>query len=137
MTENYVRLKTLEELNTFIKDELDKNHDYNSAVDVMWKVALAAFEFAAAEVGASGFQASCAELMFLAKSRRIEGPFAVIKADDLLYSKYYISNTVADYINEWMPWASEQAKIKLKTNKKEQVAPKVWEHWQTLAAYTK
>ncbi len=45
----------------------------------------AAFNYAAHVVGSSSFQASCADLDFIKRSRHIEGPFILLKGEDMLY----------------------------------------------------
>jgi len=123
--------ESLEELTEFIKSKTTEDHDYNSASDAMWQVALAAFNYAAREMGTTGFQASVAELMFLAKSRNIDGPFALVTGKDLLYPQYDIESKVERYIDEWTPWAAEQAKELLQS--RPDAAPAVRLHWQMLA----
>jgi hypothetical protein len=76
----------LEELQTYIAEKLAGEHDYNAGIEAMADITLAAFNFAADQLGASGYSASCAELLFLAKSRRIDVPFGIMKGDDTLHS---------------------------------------------------
>lgn len=123
--------ESLEELTEFIKSKTTENHDYNSASDAMWQVALAAFNYAVREMGTTGFQASTAELMFLAKSRNIDGPFALVTGKDLLYPQYDIESKVERYVDEWTPWAAEKAKELLQS--RPDAAPAVRLHWQMLA----
>ena len=123
--------ESLEELTEFIKSKTTENHDYNSASDAMWQVALAAFNYAVREMGTTGFQASTAELMFLAKSRNIDGPFALVTGKDLLYPQYDIESKVERYVDEWTPWAAEKAKEVLQS--RPDAAPAVRLHWQMLA----
>ena len=123
--------ESLEELTEFIKSKTTEDHDYNSASDAMWQVALAAFNYAVREMGTTGFQASTAELMFLAKSRNIDGPFALVTGKDLLYPQYDIESKVERYVDEWTPWAAEKAKELLQS--RPDAAPAVRLHWQMLA----
>ena len=123
--------QSIEELTEFIKSKTTEDHDYNTASDAMWQVALAAFNYVARELGTTGFQASAAELMFLAKSRRVAGPFAIIQAKDMLFPQYDIESSVEQYLDEWSPWAAERAKEMLEASP--DAAPAVKLHWQMLA----
>ena len=123
--------ESLEELTEFIKSKTTEDHDYNSASDAMWQIALAAFNYAARELGTTGFQASTAELMFLAKSRNIDGPFAIIEAKDMLFPQYDIEAKVENYLDKWSPWAAQRAKEFLES--RPDAAPEVRQHWQMLA----
>lgn len=124
---------SFEELITYISDKVNAKHTYQSSADAMWEISLAAFNFAAEELGTTGWQASHAELMFLAKSRRINGPFAIVSGQDLLYPQYDIASKVEKYIDSWMPWAIQQCKQKLETEDRKYVADSVWQHWQNMA----
>ena len=118
------------------KDE-DWGRAYADAADALWKCALAAFNYAADQVGASGWQASFAELAFLQHSRGLKGPFAIIDANDMLFPQYDIRARVEKYLEEWRPWAVEQAKAKLAEwegrGRGDGPAPRVRERWEDLA----
>jgi hypothetical protein len=129
--ENKYKPKSVEELTEFIQSKVTEPHDYDTASDAMWQVALAAFNFVAHELGTTGFQASSAELMFLAKSRRIDGPFAIIEAKNMLFPQYDIESQVENYLDKWSPWAAQRAKELLETSP--DAVPRVREHWQMLA----
>lgn len=75
---------SLEELQTYIAEKLAGDYDYNAGIEAMADITLAAFNFAADQLGASGYSASCAELLFIAKSRRIDVPFSIVKHDETL-----------------------------------------------------
>jgi hypothetical protein len=129
--ENKYNPQSIEELTEFIKSKVTEPHDYSTASDAMWEIALAAFNFAAHELGTTGFQASSAELMFLAKSRRIDGPFALIEAKEMLFPQYDIESKVENYLDKWSPWAAERAKELLEASP--DAVSRVKEHWKMLA----
>jgi hypothetical protein len=123
--------ESLEELTEFIKSKTTEDHDYNTASDAMWQVALAAFNYTARELGTTGFQASAAELMFVAKSRNIDGPFALVMAKDMLFPQYDIESKVENYLDQWSPWAADRARELLQSSPN--AVPAVKLHWQMLA----
>ena len=119
-------------------EDPDWSKAYNDSADALWKCALAAFNYAAHQVGASGWQASYAELRFVGESRGLKGPFALLDANDMLYPQYDIRRKVEKYLEEWRPWAIEQAREKLAENEDKELAglgaaPRVREHWEGLA----
>lgn len=110
--------------------------DYNEGPFAMAAAAYLAFNYAAHFIGASGFQASGAELMFLAASRGLKGPFAIVNSEDMLYPQYDIPGRVQAYVDEdWTDWAAQEAQKLLDSHadKRDTVAPPVWAHWEQLA----
>jgi hypothetical protein len=109
---------------------------YGAAADAMWKCALAAFNYAADQVGATGWQASWAEMIFLKHSRGLKGPFALIDGNDLLYPQYDIPRKVERLLVEWGPWAGEEARKRLAecdADRAVEPAPRVRARWEELA----
>jgi hypothetical protein len=94
-------------------DDITPDDGYNKAGDALWKAALAAFNWAAHEVGATGFQAGWAALRFYGEANHIDGPFGVLKAQDALFPQYNLPNKAAGWLHEWGPWLAEQARAKL------------------------
>jgi len=126
--------KTREELHATIDALIDGEHDYGTCVYAMSLAAVAAYNFVAHELGATGFQASCADLDILRRNRSIDGPFALIKGEDMLYPQYDIEAKVREYLSGWQEWASKEAKKKLADPTTIGAAPSVIAHWQKLAA---
>ena len=106
--------------------------DYGTAVYAISLSAVAAFHFASHLVGASGFQASCADLDIIRRTRHMDGPFALIKASDMLYPQYDVVKNVKEYLNEWESWAASEAKKLIASET--MAAPSVLKHWEKLAA---
>lgn len=109
---------TPEELAERIRDLTTFDHDggedgYSTAADAMWKVALVAFNYAADQVGPTGFQASWAALKFYGEALSIEGPFMVVQVHDALYPQYDVLGRVARFLGEQQEWLAEQAAEKL------------------------
>lgn len=140
MTENP---KTLEELVKYIEAQKALSdaagtdaEGYGAAAQYVANVAVAAFNFAAHEEGITGFQASWADLEFLAKVRNLKGPFAILDSEKMLYPQYPTAVEQArEYEEEWKPWLAKEAKRLMTVRKQEEVAPRVWAHWEKLAAF--
>jgi hypothetical protein len=127
--------KTAEELATQIQTLVDSGHNgYNESADALWKAALLAFNYAAHEMGVTGFQAEFAALHFYGEALSIRGPFGIVMADHALYPQYDEVAKVAGWIErDWRPWLVEQATAKL-AESTEHVSPQVLARWRALAA---
>jgi hypothetical protein len=84
--------ETEEQLLALIRALLDREHDYGTCVYAMSFCALSAFHYASAVLGSTGFQASCADLDFLRRSRWMENGFRIVDYNNLLYPQYYFGN---------------------------------------------
>lgn len=65
-------METIEELVKLMEEKFSQEFSYDGHVEALAEITLAAFNLAADKLGASGYSASFAELLFLQKSRRIE-----------------------------------------------------------------
>jgi len=122
---------TKEQLVEYITSLLDRPHNYGTCVYAMSLAATAAFNYMAHEIGSTGFQASCADLDFIRRSRGIKGPFMILKAEDALYPQYNLPEKLAEAMEEWKPWLKEQAAKNL--TDKDGAHPNVIAHWKKLA----
>ncbi len=121
-------------LSEYIESLADRQHDYGTCVYAMSMAATAAFNYIAHRLGVTGFQASCADLDIIRRTRGINGPFVLLKGEDLLYPQYDLPQELSECIQEWGPWAAEQAKKKLAALKAdEMIHPAVRERWELLA----
>lgn len=125
--------KSLAELTEYIDSLVDRQHDYGTCCYAMSLAATAAFNYVAHTLGVTGFQASCADLDFLKRSRNLKGPFAVIDGEHMVYPQYDIAAKVREYMKEWEPWAAEQAAKHLEEEEASQAHPDVVAHWKKLA----
>jgi len=128
--------KTAEELAAQIQALVTLTDDaadgYSLAADAMWKAALLAFNYAADQVGATGFQGSWAALKFYGEVLDIKCPFGVVMADHALYPQYDEVEKVRSWIEgEWRPWIIEEARKKLAESVPG--SPKVLARWRALA----
>lgn len=147
--ENATQLADLiESLTVF--DYVDGGKGYEKSADAMWQAALAAFNYVASKVGASGFQASWSALRFYGEAMNVDGPFTIIQAHDALFPQYDLPGRLSKFLDECGPWLADQASAKLKdyearptlTYKDDagveqtvpSVHPDVVAHWRALVA---
>lgn len=86
---------------------------YEKSADAMWQASLAAFNYVARKVGATGFQASWAALKFYGEAMHVDGPFTVVRIHDALYPQYDVVGRVQKFLDEQRSWLAEQAAEKL------------------------
>ena len=123
--------ETKEELMAFI-DSLDNlNHDYGTAAYSMSLAATAAFNYIAHRFGVTGFQASCADLDILRRTRHMEGPFMIINFEDHLYPQYDLRKRLEESIENNKEWFKTEAAKKLAESPN--AAPSVIDHWKSLS----
>lgn len=129
-------VETLEELTEYIKTKLEENHDYGSSADALWLTALATFKLVAKELGVTVFQASYADLKFLSEARRLNEPFAIVKASQFMYPQY--DNKLSEMGESWRNWLSEEAKKRIAelNGDYSTVHPDVLQRWVALANNT-
>lgn len=128
--------KTLDELNAYIKTLTDRPHDYGTCVYAMSLAAVAAYHYVAGKVGATGFQAGCADMDILRRTRGIKGGFRLLDYDNLLYPQYCNAEHFPSYTDlladpKISERIAEQAKQKLASS--ESAHPAVKAHWERLA----
>ena len=130
--ENSAELADLiESLTVF--DYVEGGEGYGKSADAMWQAALAAFNYVARRVGATGFQASWSALKFYGEAMHVKGPFMVLKIEDALYPQYDLPRRVTEFIEEQRPWLREQAQAKL-AEPHDHAVESVVAHWRKLAA---
>lgn len=125
-------LKTVGELRDYIAHLLDRPHDYGTCVYAMSLAATAAFNHVATVLGVTGFQASCADLDILKRTRGLKHGFLILDADNLLYPQYDIPGKVADWVEKTRPTLADEARRLLKDSAT--ASPDVIERWRELAA---
>ena len=123
---------TVDELNEYVRSLVEREHDYGTCVYAMSLAATAAFNHVASKLGVTGFQASCADLDVLRRTRDMDGPFIILKAEDMLYPQYDVPGKLREAMASWQGWLAEQAALKMKDAKT--AHPEVAAHWEKLAA---
>ena len=76
--------KTPEELAAYVQSLVDGPHTYGTCCYAASLASTATFNYVCSVLGMTGFQASCADLDMVRRTRSIEGPFMLIKAEDAL-----------------------------------------------------
>lgn len=124
--------ESIEELVAYIRSLTDREHDYGSVCYAMSMAAVAAFQYVAKKEGCTGFQASCADLDIIRRTRLIKGPFMLIKGEDMLYPQYDLHEKLNEAMDNWKEWAAEECAKKL--TEVPDAHPDVIAHWEMLAA---
>lgn len=126
---------SLEELKDYIDGLVKQQHDYGTCVYAMSMAATAAFNYVASQLGVTGFQASCADLDVLRRTRHIEGPFIFMQLRDLLYPQYNLHEKLNEFIASGQDWLKEEAAKQLAKHVQEGdlAHPNVVAHWRKLA----
>lgn len=130
-------LKSVDDLVTYINSLLEREHEYGTAVYAMSLAATAAYNFVASKLGVTGAMAGLAALDTLRRIKHIDGPFMVVKGQDMLYPQCWPEQKFYKVLDEWMPWASAEAGKLLEEHAKTgfaHVHPNVLQHWKTLFA---
>jgi len=125
--------ETVEELGEYITSLTNKQNDYGMGVYAVSLSAVAAYNHVASKLGVTGFMASCADLDIIRRTRGMDGPFMLIKAEDMLYPQYDLHAKLAEAMRNWEGWAADRASELLKTDNGWAV-PDVRAHWEKLAA---
>jgi len=125
--------KTQAELNEYVQSLLNIKHDYGTCVYAMSMSAVAAYNYVGSKLGVTGFQASCADLDILRRTRSLDGPFIILKAEDMLYPQYDLKQTLLEAMQSWRGWAAKQAAEMLENNNG--ACDEVIKHWKQLAKY--
>jgi 4-hydroxyphenylpyruvate dioxygenase-like putative hemolysin len=122
---------TIEDLNTYIQSLIGLRHDHGTCVYAMSMAAEATFNFVAGQLGATGFQASCADLDFIRRTRMIKGPLIIFSGDDYIYPQYNFYEKANEWYSSIRDWQRTEAKKKLKNI--DHVHKDVVAYWQELA----
>lgn len=123
--------KTSKQLQDYIDSLLSRTHDYGTCVYAMSMAAEAAFNYVSGQLGVTGFQASCADMDFLRRTRGIKGPWMILKGEDALYPQYDLHEKVEKMLEEAKSWLKEQALERLQNTTF--AHPNVLEHWKKLS----
>ncbi len=123
--------KEIEELTDYINGLVKQPHDYGTCVYAMSMSAVAAFYYVSHKLGVTGFQASCADMDILRRTRNIQR-FQILNLEDLLYPQYSEKfKCYEDYLKENAEWLSKEAKKKLAESP--EAHPNVIAHWKVLS----
>lgn len=127
--------KTAKELDAIVQALTAREHDYGTCCYAMSIAAEAAFNYIAHQLGVTGFQASCADMDILRRTRGWKRGFRIVNYENLLYPQY---RREFDELG-WWSLIHENA-LALSRAAQEKLAespdahPDVRAHWETLAA---
>ena len=127
------RPKTTEELGAFIETMLKREHDYGTCVYAMSLAATAAFNLVAHTLRVTGFQASCADLDILTRTRGMKGPWSIVDYSKALYPQYDIVGDVSEDLAKSAGWLRDEARKLLAERCDTPADPNVMAHWRRLA----
>lgn len=125
--------KTLKELQAILRALEKRKHDYGTCVYAVSIASVATFNFMAHKLGITGFQAGCADLDILKRTRRMER-FRIVNYNDLLYPQYRDKFDELKYealLEENREWLAVEARRLLK---EPHGADSVRAHWERLSA---
>lgn len=125
--------RTMDELTSYIEKLVKREHDYGTCVYAMSMSAVAAYYLVAHMLGATGFQASCADLDMVRRTRSLPGPFMLIDGEKALYPQNNVLADVAQALHEWRGWLADEAEKKLAKDA-DKAHPNVVAHWRKLVA---
>ena len=123
---------TMEQLQDFIKMLVEREHTYDTSMFAMSLAAVAAFNFVAGTLGCTGYQSSHADLDIVRRTRGIDHPFMLIQLSDYLYPQYNLHEKLEEFIGKNSDWIRETLSTYITEKSKEEVAPRVWNHWLEL-----
>lgn len=126
-------IKDREELMAYIDKLAERPQDYGTCVYSMSMAATAAFNYIASRVGASGFQASCADLDVLRRTRHWDR-FCVLNLEDAIYPQSDLRVKLDEYLAKNADYLRDKAREQLdKYGDEEYIHPDVRAHWEKLA----
>lgn len=125
--------KTQKELTAFIASLVKRQHDYNSQCYAVSMAAVAAFRYVAGHLGVTCFQASCADMDLIRRTRSMKGPFTIVDVSKALYPQYDLVGDLRRYLAESGDWLRDEARKLLADPHAENAHPDVIAHWRALA----
>lgn len=126
-------LETEAELMAYIHNLAERPHDYGTCVYAMSMAAVAAYNYMSRKLGASGFQASVADLDILRRTRSLEHGFMLVDFTRALYPQYDLRAELERALEKERASLAKSALKKL--TDVSYAHPDVIAHWQKLAAF--
>jgi hypothetical protein len=125
------RFDTTDQLVEYLAALTDREHDYGTSAYACSLAAVAAFNYMARKMGITGFQASCADMDVIRRTRHMDGPFMLLCGGDALYPQYDMHGKLTEFLADIAPWLKERAEKNLA--EVEGAHPAVEAHWRKLA----
>lgn len=129
------KCNTAAELAAFVESMASRPHDYGTCVYAMSLCAEAAFRFIADRLGVTGFQASCADMDFIKRTRGMKHGFQLLDYSKLLFPQYASDM----HITPETLLAEPSLRTRIRAEAKKNLAEKsgahehVVAHWEELA----
>jgi hypothetical protein len=127
--------KTIDELVAYIKTLEGEVDDYGKTVYAVSLASYATFNYMAHVGGITGFQAGCADLDILKRTRMLKHGFKIVDFGNLLYPQYCDEDEIPGWetiMRDNLEHLSKEAQ-KLLDEQTEYTHPDVVAHWQKLA----
>lgn len=127
---------TSAELAKLADDLVNRQHEYGTCVYAMSILAEAAFNFVARRLGVTGFQASCADMDILRRTRGWKGPAMILDGENALYPQYDLRGRVDEWLTSepFRQWCADEARKLIAERNGVGPHPNVAAHWDRLAA---
>lgn len=128
------KINTDKELVDFINKMISVGNSYNTAPYSIALSAYAVFMYVAEKLEVTGFQASCADIQFLKRTRDLEDGFSIVDYSKLLYPQYkdsFEKYSFDNLLRENLPHLKERAK-KLLEEKGDYTHENVIKHWKMI-----
>ena len=133
-------IDSAKDLADFVTTMVERGHDYGTCCYAMSLCAEAAFNFVAHKLGVTGFQASCADMDFVRRTRGYKLGFRLVDYSKLLYPHYEDSfqmsmeGLLADPATRKALREEAGRLVAQKSDQANGVHPDVMAHWQMLAS---
>lgn len=122
--------KTPEQLSEYIAALVDRPHDYGTCVYAMSLAAVAAFNYVAHKLGVTGFQANCADLDIIRRTRSLKHGFTILDASNILYPQYNLVAEAREFVAKQVGNLKDAARELLA---RDGGVPDVRSRWQGIA----
>ena len=130
--------KNIEELAEYIDSLVNQPQSYGTCVYAMSLASVATFNYVADKLGVTGFQASCADMDFLKRIRRLEHGFRITDYKNLLFPQYYYDPeafpTARQLLEKNLERLQEDARGFLEEEGERMVHPDVLKHWEWIVS---
>jgi hypothetical protein len=124
--------KDREELDATIKVLEERDHDYGTCVYAMSIAALAAYYYMSMQLDVTGFQASCASMDALKRTRGMNSGFRIIDYEQYLYPQYNTLQEVAEQRREFLQGVEAKKYVMEKLAYNPDAHPDVLAHWKAI-----
>jgi len=131
-------IETEDQLLDIIRQLVDRSHTYGTCVYAMSIASVATFRYIVHKLGVTGFQASCADLDILRRTRNMNHGFRIVDYKNLIYPQYCDSEHFPCYLELIRDNLSElQNLVKERMEESSDIHPAVFNHWKWILSLNK